>query len=148
MRAGIAILLILSVAKAMIEIRSIQTNGLLFEYKGTVFIVEETWKIHSKMPIKHYLLEPIKLNNRVSELKNMQQLEENIEINESLSLLIDEIQKLIFNINQLNRIIYDNAKQKRDAWVPIVGTAYQYLFGIPDEDTTSEIFHRLNDFIV
>lgn len=143
MRIGLFFILLSSVTKAIIEIRPIQTNGLLFEYKGTVFIVEEIWKVHSKMSIKQYLLEPINLENRIIELKVIQQMQNSTEVTQSLSMLMDEIQKLIFNINQLNTIIHDNSKQKRDAWVPIVGTAYQYLFRIPDEHTTNEIFHRL-----
>lgn len=129
---------------AIIDIKPIQTNGLLFEEEGKVYIVEEIWKIFTKMPIKEYLMEPIMLQSRIDQLKMIQEmLKEKSDI-ENIAMLIDEIQKLVNSIEQLNSIIYVK-RVKRNAFFPLIGRGIELFFGNPDEDSMNEIINKLDD---
>lgn len=145
MKMWISILMLtISSAFAIIDINPIQTNGLLFEEEGNVYIVEEIWKVFTKMPIKEYLMEPIKLQARIDQLKLIQEMLKEKNDIENIDMLIDEIQKLINSIEQLNSVL-NIKRDKRDAFFPLIGKGIELFFGNPDEEAMNEVIFKLND---
>lgn len=96
-----------SVALAMVNVKNINSNGILFRELGytSTYTTEEIWKVVTMISIKEYLAQPNKIMNRITELKGLKrELTNNITI-ANVDAIVFELGKLSESIDQLNVVI-------------------------------------------
>lgn len=149
----ILFLLTSSVALAMVNVKNINSNGILFRELGytSTYTTEEIWKVVTMISIKEYLAQPNKIMNRITELKGLKrELTNNITI-ANVDAIVFELGKLSESIDQLNVVIIgkqlDHRRSTREtsAAFPFVGSAIEWAFGNPDQKTIGNIKEKIDD---
>lgn len=133
-----------------VVIKEFNTNGLLFQPLGNVYIYETTWKVISSLEMQNFQEEFKLLTEQLQQLTDFKSQIEQEQGNKfdlmTIEILIIEINKLIDTIGEINTILIEkeNIHRNKRAILPIIGTVIEFLFGNPDEDTMKSQIIKLN----